>query len=36
VPNSSMEVITVSWGTVSVAMRNCSSSPPASWWMVMP
>ena len=29
-PNISMDVITLSCGTVSVAIRNCSSSTPAS------
>src|SRR5262249_50755419 len=34
-PNISMDDITFSWGTDSVAMRNCSSSTPASSWMAM-
>src|SRR5262249_40149969 len=34
-PNISMDDVTFSWGTDSVAMRNCSSSTPASSWMAM-
>ena len=34
-PNISMDVITLSCGTVSVAIRNCSSSTPAASWMAM-
>ena len=32
-PNISIDVITFSCGTVSVAIRNCSSSTPASSWI---
>src|SRR6185295_14128230 len=35
VPNISIDDITCSWPTVSVAIRNCSSSTPACSWMAM-
>src|SRR2546425_8994476 len=35
-PKSSIDDMTFSWGTVSVAIRNCSSSTPASSWIAMP
>jgi len=34
-PNISIEDIAASCDTVSVAIRNCSSSTPASSWMAM-
>src|SRR5262249_1210019 len=35
VPKSSIDDMAFSWGIVSVAIRNCSSSTPAASWMAM-